>query len=438
MVTARVPGNQRTVGAVVAVLAALTMTYAGRSGAAEGLSAKLFVGYQGWFGCPGDFEQNKLWQHWFVKGVDPKNLTVDLLPSVRKLDPKNLCDTGLPRADGNGTIRLFSSQDPVVVNTHFQWMRESGIDGAAAQRFVAALADPARKRRLDHVLANVRAAAESNGRQFFVVYDISGAKPETVVDDVRRDWHELVTDQKLTSSSAYLRDHGKPVLELWGIGFKSRPGEAAAVAALVSDLKSGRDGLASTYVIGGVPSHWRTLQGDSRTEPEWAKIYRSLDVISPWSVGRFSDEASTAAFMHDVVVPDLAETRRLGIGYLPVIFPGFSWYNLMTNRDNAASAVLNQVPRQCGRFLWGQAAGLLSLHVDMLYAAMFDEADEGTGLFPVETREDKLPAGSHMVYLNQDGCALPDDWYLRVAGRAAQSLHRKEVPSRNLKDVLTP
>ena len=36
---------------------------------AEGLKGRVIVGYQGWFGCPNDFEDNKVWQHWFVKGV---------------------------------------------------------------------------------------------------------------------------------------------------------------------------------------------------------------------------------------------------------------------------------------------------------------------------------------------------------------------------------
>ncbi len=64
----------------------------------------------------------------------------------------------------------------------------------------------------------------------------------------------------------------------------------------------------------------------------------------------------------------------------------------------------------------------------MLYAAMFDEVDEGTALFPTETRADKLPEGAQMVYLNQDGCSLPDDWYLRVTGRAAEYLHQHKTP----------
>jgi len=36
---------------------------------ADDLKGRLIVGYQGWFGCPNDFEDNKVWQHWFVKGV---------------------------------------------------------------------------------------------------------------------------------------------------------------------------------------------------------------------------------------------------------------------------------------------------------------------------------------------------------------------------------
>jgi len=418
--------------------AIVSLTLSVRGDAGNGLSGKLIVGYQGWFGCPNDYEGNKDWQHWFVRGVRPDHMRVDLLPSVRLLDPQDLCDTGLSRAGKAGTVRLFSSQNPNVVNTHFRWMQDAGIDGAAIQRFIFTLPDPARLRRNDHLLNNVRAAAEATNRVFFLVYDVSGAEPQTVIDELRLDWRHLVNDLKLIDSPAYLRDHGKPVLELWGFGFSGRPGEPKEVAALINDLKKGRAGLAASVVIGGVPAHWRTLDGDSKAEGAWAKIYRSYDVISPWSVGRFSDAVSEAAFLHGVVTPDLAETRQLGIRYLPVIFPGFSWQNLQRNQYNQLGPLVNQIPRRCGQFLWGQASDLLAQRVDMLYAAMFDELDEGTALFPAETREDMLPAGSHMVYLNQDGCSLPDDWYLRVTGKAAQYLQRHDVPPRNLQDVIKP
>ncbi|HEV2099596.1 MAG TPA: hypothetical protein VGR45_11810, partial [Stellaceae bacterium] len=32
--------------------------------AASGLDGKIIVGYQGWFGCPGDFPGNTSWLHW--------------------------------------------------------------------------------------------------------------------------------------------------------------------------------------------------------------------------------------------------------------------------------------------------------------------------------------------------------------------------------------
>jgi len=406
--------------------------------ASDGLDGKLVVGYQGWFGCPNDFEANKAWQHWFLRGVRSEFMTVDLLPSVGQIDSKDLCETGIPRADGQGTIKLFSSQNPKIVFAHFRWMRDAEIDGAATQRFVSEIGDPVKRRRSDHVLTNVRAASEGNNRVFFVVFDVSGEKAESVVSDVRQDWRHLVNDLKLTDSPAYMRDHGKPVLELWGFGFRTRVGAPEEVGALIRDLKTGQDGLAAVTLIGGVPARWRTLEVDAKPEAGWAKVYRSYDVISPWWVGRFNDEVSATAFTRDVVVPDLAEARRAGVRYMPVIFPGFSAYNQQLNHGNLHDAVLDRIPRRCGKFLWWQVSSLLSQHVDMLYAAMFDEADEGTALFPMETQPDKLPAGSHMVYLNQDGCSLPEDWYLRVVGRAAQYIHRGETPPVKLSDVVSP
>jgi hypothetical protein len=35
-----------------------------------------------------------------------------------------------------------------------------------------------------------------------------------------------------------------------------------------------------------------------------------------------------------------------------------------------------------------------------------------------------------MVFLNQDGCALMDGWYLRVAGEAAKYPNKREFPSK--------
>jgi hypothetical protein len=166
--------------------------------------------------------------------------------------------------------------------------------------------------------------------------------------------------------------------------------------------------------------------------------YRNFDVLSPWSVGRFLDEESADAFIRSNVVPDLAETRRWNLDYMPVIFPGLSWYNLQTNRKKARKAVLNAVPRRCGKFYWRQISNLLDLKVNMLYAAMFDEVDEGTALFPTEPQKNKLPAGTNMIYLNQDGCTLPEDWYVKITGEAAKYLHQDAFPPKRLEDVIRP
>ena len=413
-------------------------------GSAEGLSGRVIVGYQGWFGCPGDYAGNQRWQHWVIQEKDknwptPDNIRVDLLPAVQGIPEEELCRSGMRAPDG-APIWLFSSQNAKVVLAHFRLMAEHNIDGVAVQRFIGVIDDrpdnPQGKERSDHMIQNVRAAAESTHRVFFITYDVSGAPPATVISDIRSDWQHLTRDLTITSSPAYLRVHGKPVLELWGFGFADRPGSPADVAQLIGDLKAGRSDLEAAALIGGVPTNWRTLGGDSQEEAQWANIYRSYDVISPWSVGRFGDDRGADVFLRDHVIPDLAETRRLGLGYLPVIFPGFSWSNLQSRRGQQKIAVLNEIPRRCGNLLWHQISNLLGSGVNMLYGAMFDEMDEGTAMLPTVTRSDRLPEGSKLLYLNQDGCSLPADWYLRVAGAASGFMRRSQAPPRQLDAVL--
>lgn len=427
-----------------------------RAAAVEAMAGRTIVGYQGWFGCPDERQMSPdhatgagaavvspvaaRWRHWFATQADEApNLTVEMLPDVSELPQGARCKTALRRSDGSSVL-VFSSADPAVVDLHFRWMKEHGIDAAAVQRFISDLRLGPDRDRGDAVLRAIRAAAEAHGRSFYITYDVSGADPEMVYDQIRADWQRLTTELRITASSAYLKGQGRPLLQLWGFGFKDRPGDPQRVMGLMADLRQGapNGALQGALLIGGVPAGWRNANGDSRTGADWARLYRGFDVISPWAVGRYTDEASNQGFVDGLVVPDLVETTRLGIGYLPVIFPGFSWANLMLTRGNPVKATQNQVPRRCGDFLWEQGQTRLAAGARSVFIAMFDEVDEATAVMPVVARSEDLPPGTRLIALDHDGCDLPSDWYLRVSGSLAGYLRAGEIPPKSLSAVLRP
>ena len=172
-------------------------------------------------------------------------------------------------------------------------------------------------------------------------------------------------------------------------------------------------------LVGGVPEHWRTLDGDSRRNAAWARVYRSFDVLSPWTVGRFSDDAGADAY-RATLAADLAAATAAGKRYMPVVFPGFSWHNLKGGASN-------QIPRRAGAFYWRQVWNAVGAGATMLKTAMFDEVDEGTAMFKLAPTAAKLPTGASLVPLDVDGRALPSDFYLRVGG-AATALLRGDLP----------
>jgi hypothetical protein len=71
------------------------------------------------------------------------------------------------------------------------------------------------------ILRNVRDAAEDHGRVFSVSYNLAGkALDNTVLDDLKADWMDLIDNEHITSSSSYLHHNDLPVLRIYGIGFK--------------------------------------------------------------------------------------------------------------------------------------------------------------------------------------------------------------------------
>jgi hypothetical protein len=379
------------------------------------LSNKLMFGYQGWFASTNDGSPPNRWVHWFRNGAAyPTNATIDFWPDTSELEADELFTTGLTMSNGT-PAKVYAAYKSKTVQRHFQWMHDYGIDGIFLQRFTSELGDRSFADWRHQVAYNCRNGAETYGRVFAVMYDISGQNASTLVTTLINDWTYLTATMRLTNSACYLRHKGKPVVAIWGLGFTDRPSTASEATQIIAWFKA-----AGCTVMGGVPTNWRNLTGDAKPEPAWAAVYRSFDILSPWSVGRYGSVSGADSFRQNYLVPDLAETRAHGLDYLPVIFPGFSWHNL-----NAGP--LNQIPRSGGRFWWRQLYNCLNTGCTMVYGAMFDEMDEGTAMLKMAPTPAQLPAQGTFVPLNVDGENLPSDWYLRLAGEGGKML-RREIP----------
>jgi hypothetical protein len=145
--------------------------------------------------------------------------------------------------------------------------------------------------------------------------------------------------------------------------------------------------------------------------------------------GPWASSADVAALYATRVQGDLQALTSTGIRYMPVLFPGFSWANLMRVRGGSTGAAVNRIPRDCGRFLWARAQSALATRSGSVYVAMFDEFDEGTALLPIAASAADVPAGMTSVTLDQDHCTLPKEWYLSLVARIADSLGRDATGS---------
>jgi len=254
----------------------------------------------------------------------------------------------------------------------------------------------------DAVTAKVRTAAEMYNRKFYIMYDVSGWT--NMQAELKTDWTSKMS--KYTSSSAYARQNGKPVVCIWGFGFadNNHPWNADVCIEVINWFKS-----QGCYVIGGVPTHWRTEDSDSR--PNFISAYKTFDMLSPWMVGRIGNPGDSDNFYTNVNTPDQAFCNNSKIDYQPCVLPGD----------------LQERQRRHGDFMWRQLYNMKRVGCQGIYISMFDEYNEGNQILHSAPNSSFIPAGSSFVTLDEDGTACSPDYYLRLTGDGGRMLSG-EIP----------
>ena len=260
------------------------------------LFGKVMCGYQGWFGTPEDGSADPNWRHWTKhRGpMEDGNAKVDLWPDVSELSPSERFPTDFKLANGQ-PAEVFSSYEKPTVLRHFQWMQDCGIDGVFVQRFAVELHNHNTLNRCNTVLANCREGANLHGRTYAVMYDLSGLAAGHI-GEVMNDWRALRGKMSIADDPAYLHHRGKPVVAIWGIGFNDhRQYSLEECRQLIEFLKNDPESGGCTVMI-GVPAHWRELDKDAVNDPKLLEIIGMADIVSPWTVGRYSNPAEAAVY----------------------------------------------------------------------------------------------------------------------------------------------
>lgn len=419
--------------------------------APKSLVGSVICGYQGWQCCPGD-PANSGWTHWAIsREITPSSVNFDFWPDMSYFDGCPQYPAGQFKYPNGKQATLYSPVDALSVNAQFRMMAKHGIDGVALQCFAGGLDKPdggggwtpGRDKRFALVLANVKAAAEANNRVWCMEYDLSGVPAENIIPVVTRHWTFLV-DSGITSSPAYLRQNGLPVLLVFGY-FANAKSHAVEYPAGPNPIGSQlvdwfhRDGKYKAFFVAS--GQWSF---PAVNDPDYIAMMKKPDGLQGWEAGNnppWNSYAAQAKFCR--------ENHQV---WLPEIFPGFHWFNLMANthKDKGAKVFID---RDGGRFLWRQFHEASLLGAQTAFVGMFDEFDEGTAIQPATTTppSGQPPAAWHDVAqgtpgeapltppwwsVNPNGAqfddfgqALPTDWYLRLTGCATSYIAAgKPVP----------
>ncbi len=377
---------------------------------------KAMFGYQGWFAHPQDKSPRPHYWHWGnMNNVGITNLNVDMFPDMREMGVDERYPTAYSFPSGE-TAKVFSSGNRQTVHRHMKWVRDYNTDGVWVQRFISEYNDRVVMAFRDSTTVFVKEGCEMYGRVFAIMYDGIANR----VEDIKKDWMHMVDNLGITESDRYLNHDGKPIVALWGYTVRDEA-TVDQLEEMIEWFTNTADPKYQASLKLGVNNSW--FDKDQR----WQDAFKQVDVISPWMVGRFGTQNNYNTFLTSQIIPGKNWCDDNDVLYVPVLFPGFSWHNL---RNGAHPK--NHIPRNGGNFFWLQVHGAMSLNLETFYFAMLDEVDESTAFFKTAENASQAPAQEYWLNLDADGYALPSDWYMRAAGKAAETLRGNIPPGASL------
>jgi len=360
------------------------------------IKGKVFAGYQGWAGS------DDKWKHWFNDNKpDATHAHFEMIPSMDEYPHSTLRETDVKYTNGK-KLSLYENGREGVVDLHFKWMQDYGLDGVFLQRFGSSGHN-------NDILKQVDAAAKKHGRIYAVEWDIGQRTDHSWDKKLMDDYSKNI--KKYVRNPGYIKEKGKPVVAIFGIGLTSHTfATASAAKSLIQWLQ--HQGL---YVIGSGPYNWRT-PGTKDATGGFEAVHAQFDAIMPWAVGRYNN-AGNFAKQQALIEADAETTSKRGQDYAPIAYAGYSYRD--TNK-------FNKIKRSGGTFFQSQIDYFLKLKGATFFnIAMFDEVQEGTAIYKFAANKQESCQGAQWVTADIDGVSLTSDHYLKMAGNFANGAHAR-------------
>jgi len=347
------------------------------------LKGRTVAGYQGWFSCPNDVNDQG-WVHWsetvpFSVPTIPTWPDVSFYPADSSVAGAR-CQADQVRTASGQQAYVYSSSNPDVVERHFAWMKQYDIDGIFLQRFLGGGNVPGR--RPEWVLGNVRKSAWVNGRIWAIEYDVSQL---TILNDaatIEADWKWLNDAARIRGDGNYARNGGKPVVAIWGLA--CRAGYTPQTADTLLDFFKNDPNYGGNYVIGGICNQFRNMT-------DWTAHFRRYDGLLVWQP--------------QVNGADRALFASWGVDWYPHVWAGH---------------------HEGGQEYWNNTYDVVANGADRYFIGMFDEYGEDTAIIPTS---DDPPAFNPPMLTNE---GKPATWWLQLSGYGRKMMLRQIPLSRTM------